>query len=419
MRTPKWMVLVVLLSFLPRLNQASSEIKEGAPNIYLECNWCSMNYIRENVSFVNFVRDKTDADIHIFTSRLRTGSGGREYSMIFIGHKRFAGIKDTLKYYTNKTDTDKSKRLKMLRTLKRGLFRFLYKTEFGNNFRITFLGNKNSKKKGFLPRQKDPWDFWVFRTSLNTRLSVEKSLQSKNIYGSFSASRVTEESKLGFYFGGNYRENDFNYGSVNYKDIRRGEQFFSYYTKSIGKHWAAQIAFSGQSSTYSNIDFSGSLRTGIEYDYFPYSIASSKRAVVRYSISGKYNNYSHLTIYGKNQEYLLNQSISAMLVFIADWGTISTRFSFQNYLHDFSKNSAEISSDLEFKLFKGLSLNFEGNFEAIHDQIELSAEEATAEEILLRRRELETQYNLYVKMGFSYTFGSIYNNIVNPRFEMY
>ncbi|MDZ7341730.1 MAG: hypothetical protein ONB27_10280 [candidate division KSB1 bacterium] len=41
---------------------------------------------------------------------------------------------------------------------------------------------------------------------------------------------------------------------------------------------------------------------------------------------------------------------------------------------------------------------------------------ATLEEVLLRQRQLETSYNYWTSIGLSYTFGSIYNNIVNPRF---
>ena len=38
------------------------------------------------------------------------------------------------------------------------------------------------------------------------------------------------------------------------------------------------------------------------------------------------------------------------------------------------------------------------------------------QEILVRRRQLETSYNFFAGVGLSYTFGSIFNNIVNPRF---
>ncbi len=393
-----------------------SGINEGAPKIYLECHWCSMDFVREHITFVNFVRDRTDADIHIYMSRLRTGSGGREYSLIFIGQNQFQGIKDTLKYYTNRTDTDKSIRIKMLKKLKLGLFRFFYKTDYANNFDIKF--NNNSTKNIFSVQQKDPWNFWVFRASLNTSISGEKSRDSKYLRGSFSASRVTEAWKIAFWLNNNYSESDYNYESVNVKDIKRRQSVFAYLIKSLGKHWSAGLMLSTNSSTYNNIDLSGTIGAGLEYDFYPYSAATSRRALIQYRISPKYNNYSHITIYDKNQEYVVEQAISAIVEYIEDWGTISGRVSFSNYFHDLSKNSTSISTELDFKLFKGLSLNLEGDFEAVHDQIELPAEEANTEDILLQRRELETQYNYYSRIGFSYTFGSIYNNIVNPRFEM-
>ena len=41
------------------------------------------------------------------------------------------------------------------------------------------------------------------------------------------------------------------------------------------------------------------------------------------------------------------------------------------------------------------------------------------EDILLRRRQLGTDFFVRANFGFSYTFGSIYNNIVNPRMEQF
>jgi len=65
---------------------------------------------------------------------------------------------------------------------------------------------------------------------------------------------------------------------------------------------------------------------------------------------------------------------------------------------------------------KGLRFNLGGGASLIHDQINLPKGGATDEEILLKRKELETNYRYYFHMGLSYTFGSIYNNVVNPRF---
>jgi len=40
---------------------------------------------------------------------------------------------------------------------------------------------------------------------------------------------------------------------------------------------------------------------------------------------------------------------------------------------------------------------------------------ATPEEIIARQQALATHYSYFTGFGLSYTFGSIYNNVVNPR----
>ncbi len=49
-------------------------------------------------------------------------------------------------------------------------------------------------------------------------------------------------------------------------------------------------------------------------------------------------------------------------------------------------------------------------------RVDLAAGGVTDEDILLRRRELATSFRYFMSMGFSYTFGSRFANVVNPRF---
>jgi hypothetical protein len=64
-----------------------------------------------------------------------------------------------------------------------------------------------------------------------------------------------------------------------------------------------------------------------------------------------------------------------------------------------------------------LELNVNGGVERIKDQIHLARGGATDEEVLLRRRELGTEWRYRLGLSLSYTFGSIFNNVVNPRFD--
>ncbi len=56
-----------------------------------------------------------------------------------------------------------------------------------------------------------------------------------------------------------------------------------------------------------------------------------------------------------------------------------------------------------------------GSAARVKDQIYEPKEDIPDEDILLRRRELGTDYEVSLEIGFSYTFGSVFNNVVNPR----
>ncbi len=70
---------------------------------------------------------------------------------------------------------------------------------------------------------------------------------------------------------------------------------------------------------------------------------------------------------------------------------------------------------LELRLFRGLSFDLSAEFARIKDQFFLPAEGLTPEEILLRRRQRETDYSLDLSLGITIRFGSRFANVVNPR----
>ncbi|MGH7471956.1 MAG: hypothetical protein ACRENP_28730, partial [Longimicrobiales bacterium] len=66
--------------------------------------------------------------------------------------------------------------------------------------------------------------------------------------------------------------------------------------------------------------------------------------------------------------------------------------------------------------FRGLEVGVHGGYSWIRDQIALRKGSSDQVDVLLRRRELLTGYDYQAGIGLSYTFGSIFNNVVNPRF---
>lgn len=99
------------------------------------------------------------------------------------------------------------------------------------------------------------------------------------------------------------------------------------------------------------------------------------------------------------------------------WGSINMALVGSNYFHDFSKKRIELISSINIRIFKGLSLRINGGVAYINDQLNLKMGDISEAERLLQLRELATTYRLEGGIEITYTFGSIYNNVVNPRFN--
>ena len=80
------------------------------------------------------------------------------------------------------------------------------------------------------------------------------------------------------------------------------------------------------------------------------------------------------------------------------------------------KYNVGLWGSVDVNIAKGLSLNMYYSLDFDRAQIELPGGGATYEETILRQRELESGYYFYTSFGISYTFGSMKNNVVNPRF---
>lgn len=413
MRIKNLLFFLMLLS-VTVFPQAQSMIKDGAPNIYLDCR-CDRSYIKEQIPIVNYVGDRKDADVHILFTDQRTGSGGREYSLLFIGLNEFEGLDDTVKYVTNQTETENQTRVKMADALKTGLARYVYRSKVAPQMKITYT-NQNLT----LPTnssETDNWNFWVFRTSLRTSFNGQQTSNSNNFEGSLSANRVTAESKINFWLSNSYNESNYDYEDYKITSISRNQNFSTSFIYSIDDHWSWGIWGSANKSTYGNIKLGLNASPGVEYNFFPYAEANQRQLRVEYRINTRLNQYEKETIYFKTKENLLSHSMNVSLELIEQWGNIGAGIRGSNYLHDFNLYSIGADGFVSLKLVRGLALDMRGTYSKINNQIALPKGDATLEEVLLHRKEIKTQYSYNFSIGISFTFGSIYNNAINPRFD--
>ena len=131
------------------------------------------------------------------------------------------------------------------------------------------------------------------------------------------------------------------------------------------------------------------------------------------------NRYYDTTIFDKKRETLYGQIFSAAITLNQKWGIFNAGFYYHNYFRDFKLNHFSAEVNLEARVTGALSVNMYTNGSLIHDQINLVKGEASAQDVLTRRRQLGSTFNLYTSLGISYRFGSKLNNFVNPRFQGY
>lgn len=384
-------------------------LKKAAPKVFINCSRCDLDFIRTEIAFVNYVRDRNEAQIHVLITTLRTGSGGQEYTISFIGQREFRGVNDTHKYFSNQTDTADETRQGLVQALKVGLMSYVAKTPLASRIVISYAGEGK-------PAAADKWNYWIFSLSTGGYLSGEECYQSRSLRASFSANRVTPELKIRMSVSARHSSSDYEYDSQTITSTTEAYEINGLLVKSLNEHWSTGGYLKASSSTYNNILFSFSPSLAVEYNFFPYSQSTRRQLRCLYSLKFASLKYREETIYDKKSENLWGQSLSVTLDLREKWGTISTTLAASHYFHDFSKNRQTLYTVLNLHLFRGLSVFAFAGGSRIHDQLYLAKGEASLEEILLQRRQLATGYDYFFSLGLSYTFGSIFTNVVNPRF---
>ena len=86
-----------------------------------------------------------------------------------------------------------------------------------------------------------------------------------------------------------------------------------------------------------------------------------------------------------------------------------------HYLHDLSKYRVSVNGRLSLRVFKGFPVDFSSRYDYVKDQLSLPKVDASLEDVLLQQRQLATTYGISLSLGLSYSFGSVFNNVVNKR----
>lgn len=399
--------------------QEAEAAQEGALNVFLDCQTfgCDFDHFRRVIPFVNWVRDREDAAIHLLVTSQATGAGGRDYTLAFIGRDAFQGRDSELSYVSNTTDTEDEVREGLARTIRMGLMPYIADTPAAERVRIEYDAPEGEEEAAATPED-DAWDFWVFTVAARGFFNGESRFSSESFSPSLSARRVTEDWKFSLSTSGNWSVQTFELGDGN------EDSFFTrrvsanwLLARSMGPHWTLGAQGDVRTDTRFNQDLAYSVRPGIEYNFFPYSESTRRQLTLLYAAGVRHFRWDEITIFDETEETRFDESLTLSLDLTQPWGSASVSVEGAHYFHDLEKRRWSVFGNLNLRLFRGLSLDLFGSYASIQDQLFISARDLTDEEVLLRQRALETDFNYFASVGIRYTFGSIYNNIVNPRFD--
>jgi hypothetical protein len=424
--------LVALGLFVPapppleaQLGSSDRVTPQIRPRVFLDCQFrrnCDSDHFRTEIQFVNWVRDRTDADVHVIFTGTGAGGDGMQYTLDFVGRRDLAGMNDRLTYTSMGTDVRAEVIEGLTRSLRLGLLRYAVETGQGRNFEVSFTGQPasanadagNGEGEGEL---RDPWNFWTFRFGLSGDLDLQERRSVRRLNPSLGADRVTEAWKVNVSLWANLRRERVELGDG--REVRNDTDSWrvgALVVRSISEHMSVGLDTDARNSIVFNQRVRVSVRPAIEWNYYPYMQATRRQLIAHYSAGMEFSDYYEETIFGEEQEVLPQHRVAIQYRAREQWGNAGIGIETSQYLHDASLYSYGMNGDLSYRIARGLELNVAGGASRVNDQIHVAASEFSDEDVLLGRVSLPTGYQYEASIGFNYRWGSTMANIVNNRF---
>jgi hypothetical protein len=409
-----------LLRCLLFLFGAAGSASAGQPaaaerlKVFLDCTGCYQDFLRTEATFVNYVRDRSEADVHVLITRAETGSGGLEYTLAFIATPGPGTADQTLKTVTTSSDPEDVVRRQLATALRVGLLRYIVRDGVPGTLAVTVgIGSQGTSRAA----ARDRWNKWVFSLQGTAAFDGEESSRERSLGVEVGADRITPNWKVSLGVEVDHQREEFDLDEEEPVEVERRERDFQWLlVKALGEHWSVGAEGDVESSTFDNTRLAFGAAPAIEYNLFPYSMYTRRQLRALYAVGVQRVEYYEQTLFGKTEETLPQHEVSLAFEQRERWGSLEARTQWSQYLHDLSRTRLQAEGQVSVRVAKGLSLGAELDASRIRDQLFLPARGATAEEIFLRLRRLQSGYEYRFAMNVTYTFGSIFSSIVNPRF---
>lgn len=404
--------------------------------VFLDCQSrnCDSNVFRTEIPWVNWVRERTDSDIHVIFTSAGVGGGGTQYTFDFIGVNRMEGRNDQLTYTEAGTDVRAETMDGLARTFALGLLRYAVEAGQGGELSLRFTGNASQQANGCLgdaancpgndtggPASEDvfvdPWNAWTFRFGLSGNMDIQERRSEQRLNPTLSANRVTDEWKVDFSLWSNFRRQrvQLSDGRVvrNDTDSWRVSTLVVY---SISDHVSVGVDTRAFNSISQNQRSRVVLTPAIEWNYYPYAQANRRQLITHYGAGIERSDYFDTTLFGVDEELRPTHRFALQYRVREPWGNAGIGFDASQYLHDLDLYSFGLSGEISYRISRGLELSLSGDASRVNDQIHVPRGNFSDEDILLGRVNLPTGYRYQASVGLGYRWGSTLTNVVNNRF---
>jgi hypothetical protein len=388
-----------------------------AVRAYLDCHeWgCDRDYFVTEMPWVNWMRERQDAEIHLLVTSEATGSSGRRYHVTAIGQKQYAGRTDTLSWTANSNDSDDTRRKGLLRVISQVLLPYAAKTPLASRLSVNFAAPSGPSPASSAAR--DRWNFWTYSISANGFANGEKRQSSGNYFSNVEANRTTEAWKIRLSGNFNYDQSKYSFSDgTTYTSLQRSFGLNAMTVKSVNAHWSVGGRANAERSDYFNTNMDATLAGAVEWDYYPYKDFTRRKFTVLYSVGMRHYRYRETSIYDKDTETRPLHSVSVGIARRQPWGSANVSINGSQYLNTLKYYNAGVHGGVDVRVGKGFSVNLSGSVSRVRDQLYLPRGEASDEEVIARQQALSTNFRYFVFTGVRYQFGSMFNSVVNPRF---
>lgn len=399
------------LWFTTVFSQTETGIQELI-KVRFDCRGCNNNFIRQNIRSISHVRDQALADVYVLVNQTFTPAT-RLFNISLEGLNEFEGINNQFEHPISRTQTSQEQNEELVKVLRIALAPYLlHRMSDALTLEIEADSTNNSTPE----EEVDKWRNWIFSVAARLNINDQDTRKQSAVTLRFDGDKVTENWRVRL--DGRFRRNILKIseeGQEPFSSRVENEFIGGSIVKSLSNHWSTGVFSSYFSNTADNLNSRINTSFALEYNFFDYQEVLTREMTIAYRVGMNWQNYQDLTVFDRLSDSFASQSLAVEIRFRRNWGNLFSTIRGSHFLNNIKRNRLSVDNSASVRVWKGLTVQLNVEFNIIRDQINLPKGEASLEDVILQQRAIAKSYDLFIGTGINYTFGSIFNNILNTR----